>query len=300
MESAGILLQYTSQICVTMARSCNLFAPPHGSDFTYSLLIYSEHRQTLWQSHHDVILVSHYWTHSTFLDVKNVKMCFIMSILKYCWFLSRRWQSCGLNSQMSVEEEEKGTWELYNKCWLGSSLLALDWVSEDGANCGDYRALAAVCSSIRCQLLCVCVCVPSTIQLPSGPGSVTLSDHFSLSKHLFWPVAQSYSAWLDLVQPTGYSTVEYLWSIHYNYRSLLNCPLLSMNSDTVSVSFHYYCRLDFSADCIFVKFCGLVALLLLPHLPQVVVYLLILWLLSSALPWPHCTRPRVAGTFLLL
>lgn len=108
---------------------------------------------------------------------------------------------------MSALEKKKDIRaSLKQKRKLGSPLLGLGWVSDDGANCGEYRALAVPGSSIRCQPLRVCLCgfwavhfltrlfahspcssrdsgkSRPAVRLPSKPDLVTLSCNFSSAK----------------------------------------------------------------------------------------------------------------------
>lgn len=64
---------------------------------------------------------------------------------------------------------------LTQKKRLGAPLLGLGWVSEGGANCGEYKALAAPGSyqmPVRvCMCLCAGSCIPSLFCLLSLPAS---------------------------------------------------------------------------------------------------------------------------------
>lgn len=115
-------------------------------------------------------------------------------------------------SALEKKKKENTRASVKQKCGLGSPPLALERVSEDGANCGG--ALAVLRFSIRCQRLFVCACSGAVhsltclfahsfsssrdsrgnrpaVRLPNKPDLVPLGCHFSSAKQLRvaqWPV----------------------------------------------------------------------------------------------------------------
>lgn len=89
--------------------------------------------------------------------------------------------SCPQKDKVRVRKKDMRA-SLKQKCGLGTPLLGLGRASEDGANCGEYRALAASgfvyqMPAIVCVFVCVCSvpCIPSLVcllTLPVPPGTL--------------------------------------------------------------------------------------------------------------------------------
>lgn len=95
----------------------------------------------------------------------------VQRIVLFCPHQGRVWVTQA--KVMSALEKEKDTrGSPTQKQGLGSAVLGIGETSENGANCGEYKALAMQGASIRCQGLCVCVCVciPSLICLLCLPS----------------------------------------------------------------------------------------------------------------------------------
>lgn len=82
----------------------------------------------------------------------------VQRIVLFCPHQGRVWVTQA--KVMSALEKEKDTrGSPTQKQGLGSAVLGIGETSENGANCGEYKALAMQGASIRCQGLCLCVSV---------------------------------------------------------------------------------------------------------------------------------------------
>lgn len=116
----GICRYFTSissRISVTTERFCNFLAPPHspGSKDSASVSLHFP----FWPAHS---IEEHFDSRTTLcyhflslielikppLKQKMRRRAWLWIYLVYCWFVSTRGQSCGLDSQMSALEKKKG------------------------------------------------------------------------------------------------------------------------------------------------------------------------------------------------